>query len=428
MTELHAAFQPKGYLLSAAVSPSKTVIDAGYDVPVLAKMLDWVAVMTYDFHGQWDKQTGHVAPMYYHPDDANTFFNSNYSINYWISEGVPRRKIVMGMPLYGQSFQLAKESENGLNAKAPGPGQAGEFTRAAGFLAYYEICDRVKNRGWTVVQDEKQRMGPYAYKGNQWVSFDDADMIRRKSEYIRAMDLGGGMIWALDLDDFKNRCGDGHHPLLSVIRDVLRAPGTGTVQQPVLQEMEEELTPTKSPEVTKVPEKKTESPLVVTSTKPDRPMVDTTTVTSPMVDGDFKVVCYFTNWAWYRQGGGKYTPSDIDPDLCTHIVYGFAVLDGDRLIIKPHDTWADFDNKFYEKVTALRAKGVKVLIAIGGWNDSAGDKYSRLVNNPSARRKFTAHVVDFIEKNGFDGLDLDWEYPVCWQVCPKINIFYVKKF
>jgi Chitinase len=69
------------------------------------------------------------------------FFScQNYSINYWISEGVPRRKIVMGMPLYGQSFQLAEASTNGLNARAPGPGQAGEFTRAAGFLAYYEVC------------------------------------------------------------------------------------------------------------------------------------------------------------------------------------------------------------------------------------------------------------------------------------------------
>lgn len=60
-----------------------------------------------------------------------------------------------------------------------------------------------------------------------------------------------------------------------------------------------------------------------------------------------QVVCYFTNWAWYRQGSGKYRPEDIDPNLCTHIVYGFAVLDGTRLLIKPHDTWADYDNSEY---------------------------------------------------------------------------------
>ena len=38
--------------------------------------LDWINVMTYDYHGQWDKQTGHVAPMYQHEEDENIFFNT----------------------------------------------------------------------------------------------------------------------------------------------------------------------------------------------------------------------------------------------------------------------------------------------------------------------------------------------------------------
>lgn len=46
----------------------------------------------------------------------------------------------------------------------------------------------------------------------------------------------------------------------------------------------------------------------------------------------------------FRHSGGKYLPGDIDPSLCTHIIYGFAVLDNDELTIKAHDTWADFDN------------------------------------------------------------------------------------
>nr|AUF41628.1 chitinase 4 [Rhynchophorus ferrugineus] len=421
--ELKEAFKPHGYLLSAAVSPSKTVIDAGYDVPVLGKYLDWVAVMTYDFHGQWDKKTGHVAPLFYHPEDEVSFYNSNFSIHYWISEGVPRRKIVMGMPLYGQSFRLEDEKVNGLNAKAPGPGEAGEYTRAAGFIAYYEICDRIQNRGWTVVQDPKRRMGPYAYKGNQWVSFDDQEMIRIKSEYIRRMDIGGGMIWALDLDDFKNKCGHGRHPLLTTIRNVLADPGTG-VQQPIPPIDDDDEKPPTGPASEAVEleqeDKNQNSQLVLLESSTHAPVVPHST--KPIVDtnSEYKVVCYFTNWAWYRQGRGKYLPSNIDPNLCTHIIYGFAVLNGDQLIIKPHDTWADFDNKFYEKVTEFKTKGIKVLIAIGGWNDSAGDKYSRLVNNPAARRRFIAHVVDFVQENNFDGLDLDWEYPKCWQVdCNK---------
>jgi len=54
-----------------------------------------------------------------------------------------------------------------------------------------------------MVQDPLGTMGPYAYRGNQWVSFDDQEMIRFKSEFVVRNDLGGAMIWALDLDDFK---------------------------------------------------------------------------------------------------------------------------------------------------------------------------------------------------------------------------------
>lgn len=75
-----------------------------------------------------------------------------------------------------------------------------------------------------MIQDPEGRMGPYAYKGNQWVSFDDQAMIRKKSELVRKLGLGGGMVWALDLDDFTGRCGDGKHPLLSEMQRILRVP------------------------------------------------------------------------------------------------------------------------------------------------------------------------------------------------------------
>jgi chitinase len=74
--ELSAALKPKGLLLSAAVSPSFKVIDEGYDVPVLNEYLDHINVMTYDYYGHWDKQTGHVAPLYHHPDAATLEFNA----------------------------------------------------------------------------------------------------------------------------------------------------------------------------------------------------------------------------------------------------------------------------------------------------------------------------------------------------------------
>ncbi len=79
--------------------------------------------------------------------------------------------------------------------------------------------------------------------------------------------------------------------------------------------------------------------------------------------------------------------------------------------------------EFYKRVTALKSPDRKVLLAIGGWNDSEGDKYSRLVSSPATRKKFIDHVVDFLKQHNFDGLDLDWEYPKCWQVWrnPMVN-------
>lgn len=137
--ELSKAFKPKGLLLSSAVSPSKKVIDAGYDVQKISKYFDWIAVMAYDYHGQWDKKTGHVAPMYEHPEAWEKTFNTNFTINYWIMKGADPRKLVLGMPMYGQSFSLAERSQNGLNSPTYGGGEAGEETRARGFLSYYEV-------------------------------------------------------------------------------------------------------------------------------------------------------------------------------------------------------------------------------------------------------------------------------------------------
>lgn len=84
--------------------------------------------------------------------------------------------------------------------------------------------------------------------------------------------------------------------------------------------------------------------------------------------------------------------------------------------------------EFYERVVAFKKKGIKVSLALGGWNDSQGDKYSRLVNNPLARRKFIEHAIQLLKQYNFDGLDLDWEYPKCWQVSRIMGIFYVFVF
>ncbi len=42
-------------------------------------------------------------------------------------------------------------------------------------------------------------------------------------------------------------------------------------------------------------------------------------------------VCYHTNWSQYRPSGGKFFPYDIDPFLCTHLIYSFAKIENGKL-------------------------------------------------------------------------------------------------
>ncbi len=53
-------------------------------------------------------------------------------------------------------------------------------------------------------------------------------------------------------------------------------------------------------------------------------------------------VCYLGSWANYRPKDGAYKMEDIDPNLCTHIVYGFATLQNNK--ITPYDSWLDLED------------------------------------------------------------------------------------
>lgn len=54
---------------------------------------------------------------------------------------------------------------------------------------------------------------------------------------------------------------------------------------------------------------------------------------------------------------------------------------------------------------------VKVLIALGGYRDSKGSKYSTMLASASLRANFVTQAVAFLQQHGFDGLDLDYEFP-----------------
>lgn len=113
----------------------------------------------------------------------------------------------------------------------------------------------------------------------------------------------------------------------------------------------------------------------------------------------------------YRAGSAKFTPQNINPYLCTHLIYAFGGFTKDGAL-KPFDKYQDIDKGGYAKFTGLKTynKHLKTMIAVGGWNEGS-TKFSAMSASDEKRANFTRNVVRFLRQNSFDGLDLDWEYP-----------------
>ena len=120
------------------------------------------------------------------------------------------------------------------------------------------------------------------------------------------------------------------------------------------------------------------------------------------------VVCFFSNWAQYREGEQKFLPENIDVNLCTHIIYSFAKLIEDSL--EPYE-WNDVSTSWskglYERSVALKEKNpnLKVMLAIGGWNHGSGS-FSKMALDDTKRANFVRNSINYLKKHKFDGLDL----------------------
>lgn len=111
LQELHSVYKNPIYNLtiSVAVPASKSIIDRSYRVAQMAKYVDFVNFMGYDFHSfKWYLPlTGHNSPLYPRSDEWSMFstVNINWTSFYWVQLGMPREKIVIGLPTYGQTYQ-----------------------------------------------------------------------------------------------------------------------------------------------------------------------------------------------------------------------------------------------------------------------------------------------------------------------------------
>ncbi|XP_060750331.1 acidic mammalian chitinase-like [Tachysurus vachellii] len=207
-------------LVTAAVASKKLTIDAGYEIPQIANYLDFISMMTYDFHGSWESVTGHNSPLYHSSQETGDqiVHNTNYSMTYWKNQGAPVEKLRMGFATYGRTFQLSSAA-NSLGAPARGPASSGTYTQQPGFWSYYEICSFLQETSIKLIHDQKV---PYATKGGQWVGFDTKESFYTKVSYLKDNKFGGASVWALDLDDFIGHfCGLGRYPLIRELKKLL---------------------------------------------------------------------------------------------------------------------------------------------------------------------------------------------------------------
>ncbi len=133
-----------------------------------------------------------------------------------------------------------------------------------------------------------------------------------------------------------------------------------------------------------------------------------------------KSVAYYTAWSTY---GRNYQVSEIPGDQVSHINYAFANIANGQCVLG--DPYADTDKYFpgdswdagskrgnFNQLNKLKEAnpGLETLISVGGWTWSAN--FPAAAATPESRAAFATSCVKFMKDWGFDGIDIDWEYPV----------------
>ncbi|KAG8229432.1 hypothetical protein J437_LFUL000954 [Ladona fulva] len=203
--EMRTAFDQENLMLTAALPAVENILEWGYDIDAVVRNLDFINVLSYDYRGSFDRLTGLQAPLHFQDP---LLLDVDGTMKMYINKGVPSDMLVMGIAASGQTFTLSDPNQNGLGAAITGAGQAGKWTQQPGFIGYFEIVEMQKAEPemWEIKRDT-QSQAPYAYNWLLWISYDDEISVKEKADYINENNLGGAMIFTVDVDDFHGESG-----------------------------------------------------------------------------------------------------------------------------------------------------------------------------------------------------------------------------
>ena len=208
----------KKYTLSAFLPANPIAIKAGgWNNPEIFDYLDYGNIQGYDLYGAWaSTKTGHQSNLYADPTDTRNpldRFSVDASIKEYTRAGIKPAQLGMGIPMYGLGWQGAPSSKPWGVATGAAPG-----TNGWGMSNY----DDIKNLGTEYFDPISG--AAWRSDGNQWWSFDNAQSIALKAQYIVSNGLGGAMWWDLS----GNRDGT----LLTALSTGLAGAATGPVVTP----------------------------------------------------------------------------------------------------------------------------------------------------------------------------------------------------
>ena len=193
------------YLLAIAAADGEAA--RGLEIARIAPLLDYVNLMTYDFHGNLSETTGHQAGLFRSrqaPPDSRT---AERAVDEFLRAGMPACKLHLGLAFYGRRFAEVEPARRGLYQR---------FGSDGGYVSWHDIRYGLLGKdGWRRHWDRRaQAAWLWNARERRLVSYDDPRALRAKARFVRQRRLGGVMYWEHGQDPDEE--------LLDVVRKALR--------------------------------------------------------------------------------------------------------------------------------------------------------------------------------------------------------------